>query len=108
MDISSDEFNPFSKKEISRHIGDFTPFMSGFFKEYCEYYSLRNFYLEEGPRSYRKVAEWIRLNYQPGEGLYDELSGNYEKYSGALDYMKKVHLPIQGPDFFGNFVHLLE
>jgi hypothetical protein len=107
MDVSRDEFNPFSEKEISRHIGDFTLFMTGLFKEYCEYHSIQKFYLEEGPRSYQKVAEWTRLNYEPGEGLYGELSENYEKYSGALDYMKKVQFPLRGPDCFGNFARLL-
>lgn len=107
LDFTGDEFNSFREKEILRHIGDFTLFMSGFFKEYCESNSLRGFYLQEGSRSYRKVAELIRLQYQPGQGLYGELSANYERYSGALDYMKKVHLPLNGPGHFRHFAHLL-
>ncbi|MDL1955707.1 MAG: hypothetical protein LWW95_01445 [Candidatus Desulfofervidus auxilii] len=79
----------FREREIKKHIGDYTLFMTGIFREYVKNQSFFQFYLEEGKRAYFYVFNFDRLAYVPGSYLFFELSKNFEFYSGALDYMKK-------------------
>lgn len=82
--------NPFYReREIKKHIGDYTLFMTGIFREYIERQSFLKFYLDEGKRAYFSVFNFDRLSYMPGSYLFFELARNFEFYSGALNYMKR-------------------
>jgi hypothetical protein len=86
-------FAPFREPEIRRHIGDYTLFMIGIFREHVERRASASFYVQEGKRAYRVVAEFERSALRPDARLFAALSTEFEGYAGALGYMKRVYLP---------------
>ncbi len=76
---------------VRKHIGDFTMFMSGIFREYVQKMGVLDFYVMEGSRSYRHVSEYAQKQYHESSKVFEELSRRFENYSGALDYLKKVY-----------------
>jgi hypothetical protein len=102
---------PFVKREreIRKYVGDYTLFMSGLFRSYIEKTGVLDYYLQEGRRSYWKVSELDLALYQTGFLLFQELSKNFEYYSGALDYMRKAFFtPHVGENPFGQFLRQVE
>ena len=78
------------EREIRKHIGDFTLFISGIFRDYVISGSYLNYYMDEGAKSYQFVS---RFDLERGRGnpiVFSKLSRNFEYYSGALDYMRRV------------------
>ena len=51
-DVDSPGFNPVRERELRRHIGDYTLFMTGIFRERVEHLSVTGYYIREGKRSY--------------------------------------------------------
>jgi hypothetical protein len=102
--------SPISKeREVRKYVGDYTLFMSGLFRTYIEQHGVLDYYLQEGRRSYWKVSEMDLALYQKGFLLFQELSKNFEHYSGALDYMRKAHFaPHPGEDPFAQFLRKIE
>jgi hypothetical protein len=97
------------EREIRKYVGDYTLFMSGLFRAYVEKHGVLDYYLQEGRRSYWKVSELDVARYQTGFLLFQELSKNFEYYSGALDYMRKAYFtPVGGKDPFGQFLRHVE
>ncbi|MEQ9617774.1 MAG: hypothetical protein RIG61_01200 [Deltaproteobacteria bacterium] len=87
------------EREVRKYVGDFTLFMSGVFRDYVNSGSYLQYYLNEGMKSYFLVS---RLDLEMGKGnpiMFSKLSREFEFYSGALDYMRKVYF---GPDQSGN------
>ena len=83
--------------------------MSGLFRSYSEKTGVLDYYFQEGSRSYWKVSELDLALYQTGFLLFQELSKNFEYYSGALDYMRKACFAAgPGEDPFGQFLHQVE
>jgi hypothetical protein len=83
--------NSDSERETRKHIGDFTLFMTGIFRDYMARRSYLRYYMNEGTKSYFLVS---RFDLQAGKGdpiMFSQLSHGFEFYSGALDYMKKVY-----------------
>jgi hypothetical protein len=78
------------EREMRRHVGDYTLFMTGLFREYVEAHSFLDFYLREGRGAYQDVFELDQILYRPKSLLYHDLSRNFEFYSGALTYMRKT------------------
>ncbi|UCE05392.1 MAG: hypothetical protein JSW07_17515 [bacterium] len=76
---------------VRKHIGDFTLFMSGIFREYVQRIGILDFYLLEGSRSYHHVFDFVRDQHPESAPVFHQLSQDFESYSGALDYMKKVY-----------------
>ncbi len=83
---------PERERSLRQHIGDYSLFMSGIFRVYIEKRGILDFYLSEGTRAYRKTAQLQRRLYQPGAGRFEMLADEFERISGALDYMRKVYL----------------
>jgi len=77
--------------EIYQHIGDYTLFMTGMFKEYVEKLGLVDFYLFEGKKSYEKAADIRGRLYEAGVMMLKELSHHLEFYVGALHFMKRTY-----------------
>jgi hypothetical protein len=97
------------EREIRKYVGDYALFMSGLFRTAIDRRGVLHYYLQEGQRSYRKVSELDLALYQTGFLLFQELSKNFEYYSGALDYMRKAYFaPAPGEDPFGQFLRNLE
>ena len=97
------------ERELRQYVGDYTLFMSGVFRSYIEKTGVLDYYLQEGRRSYWKVSEMDLSLYRTGFLLFQELSKNFEYYSGALDYMRKsCFAPSAGENSFGQFLNQVE
>ena len=83
--------SPVWERTVRQHIGDYTMFMVGIFRENVERRGVISYYMTEGPKAYRSVSELDRLLYRPGAALFEKLSRDFEYLTGALTYMKKVH-----------------
>ena len=79
------------ERDVRQHIGDYALFMSGIFRGYVERHEFLGFYLEAGEQAYRETAKLDRQLYRPGAACFDALAGDFERLSGALDYMRKVY-----------------
>lgn len=98
----------YREREIKKHIGDYTLFMTGIFREYIERQSFLKFYLDEGKRAYFSVFNLDRFGYMPGSYLFFELAKDFEFYSGALNYMKRTFFKEStGPEPFTDFSYQL-
>lgn len=97
------------EREFRKYVGDYTLFMSGLFRTHVEQHGVLDYYFSEGRRSYMKVSELDVALYHTGFLLFQELSKNFEYYSGALDYMRKAYFtPSPGEDPFGQFLRNVE
>jgi hypothetical protein len=98
----------YREREIKKHIGDYSLFMTGIFREYVERQYFLRFYLEEGRKAYFSVFNFDRFGYVPGSYLFFELAKDFEFYSGALNYMKKTFFKeSKAPDPFTEFSYQL-
>jgi hypothetical protein len=90
-------FHPEREVTVRRHIGDYTLFMTGIFRERVERIASTGFYVSQGKRAYRFVSEHDRAGASPalrsGGPLYGRLAERFERYAGALEYARKVHFP---------------
>lgn len=88
-------FRPEREVTVRRHIGDFTLFMTGIFRERVESTSSTSYYVVQGTRAYRFVSEHDRASARPGERaaapVYRRLADRFEVYARALDYARRVH-----------------
>jgi hypothetical protein len=91
-DLSGPGFDPSREVHLRRHMGDFTLFMTGLFREHVERMAARDYYEREGRRAYRFVAETGRARGAADAALFRRLADRFEHYAGALTYMRKVHL----------------
>jgi hypothetical protein len=93
------------EREMRKYIGDFTLFMTGIFRDYIVRGSYLRYYINEGTRSYFLVS---KFDLETGRGdpiMFSRLSHEFEFYSGALDYMRKVYFqPGKSGDPFSDFV----
>ena len=97
------------ERRLRKYLGDYTLFMSGFFRSHVESGGYLNYYLKEGSRSYWKVSEVDLSLYRTGFLLFQELSEKFEYFSGALDYMHKAYFaasPKEDP--FSGFLKQIE
>ncbi len=87
----SPDFNPEAEQAIRRHIGDYTLFMTGVFREHVERLAVTGYYQHEGRSAYRLVSETARAGGKPDAPLFRRLSDRFEQYAGALSYARKVY-----------------
>jgi hypothetical protein len=85
-------FDPFRERDVRRHIGDYTLFMTGVFREHVERRASTGFYVREGKRAYQVVADFQRSALQPDARLFAVLAERFEGYATALAYLKRVYL----------------
>jgi hypothetical protein len=97
-DLGSGEFNPSQERVLRRHIGDYTLFMTGIFRDHVERLAVTGYYEHEGRRAYRFVSETARVDGQPEAPLFRRLSERFEHYSGALGYARKVYFRAEAWD----------
>ena len=76
---------------MRRHIGDYTMFMTGCFRERVERMAGTGYYVDQGRRAYRFVSEHARVRAGAGAPPYRRLAEHFERYAGALDYTRRVH-----------------
>ena len=78
------------ERDFCQHMGDYILFMSGLFREYVEGHGFLNYYMEEGPRAYRRVWEVEQGLFRPTSRLFERLWQRFEFNAGALHYMRKT------------------
>lgn len=88
-------FAPEREVTVRRHIGDYTLFMLGVFRERVEHVASSGYYVMQGTRAYRFVSEHDRASGRPlraaGGPLFARLADRFEGYARALDYTRRVH-----------------
>jgi len=97
-------------RALRKYVADYALFMSGLFRTHVERRGALDYYLREGQRSYWAVSELDLSLYRTGFLLFQQLSKNFEYYSGALDYMRKAYFtPRPGGDSpFATFLREVE
>ena len=88
-------FQPEREVAVRRHIGDYTLFMIGVFRERVERTAATDYYVVQGKSAYRFVSEHDRASARPtapgSASLYRRLADRFEHYAGVLDYARRVH-----------------
>jgi hypothetical protein len=87
----SPHFKPEYELTVRQHIGDYTLFMTGVFRERVERLSSTGYYISQGKRAYRFVSEHARARAAGGTPPFRRLAERFESYAGALDYARRVH-----------------
>lgn len=104
----SSQFNPNDEREIRRHVGDYTMFMTGIFREYVSAIRVLDLYIKQGELAYLGVSELDEIAERHTAPLFRRLFREFERLSGALDYMKKVYFrPDIQPGEFRNLIDRL-
>ena len=88
------------EREIQKHVGDYILFMTGIFIEYTNRLFITSYYFEEGARAYWSVSEIDRARFHPESYLFRELSTRFERYVGALNYLRSLFFRDTGGDPF--------
>jgi len=96
-DVDSPEFAPEREQALRRHVGDYTLFMTGIFRDHVQRLDVAGLYEAEGRRAYRFVSETARAQGDPDAPLYRRLAERFEHFSGALCYMRKVYFQDRSP-----------
>ena len=77
---------------MRRHIGDYTLFMTGIFREHVERLGRHELLRARGPpRVPLRVGDGPRGGPSPTPPLFRRLSDRFEHYAGALTYARKVY-----------------
>jgi hypothetical protein len=87
----SPAFRPEREVSVRRHIGDFTLFMTGIFRERVERTASAGYYIAEGKRAYLFVSEHARAVRPAPAPPFRRLADRFESYARALDYARRVH-----------------
>jgi len=84
-------FRPEHEVTVRRHIGDYTLFMTGVFRERVERTASMSYYVSEGKRAYRFVSEHDRARSGRERAPYRRLAERFEGYMRALDYARHTY-----------------
>ncbi len=96
-------------RALRKYVADYALFMSGLFRTHVERRGALGYYMEEGQRSYWEVSELDLTLYKTGFLFFQQLSKNFEFYSGALDYMRQAYFtPKPGESPFAMFLRQVE
>ncbi|BAU47092.1 hypothetical protein SVA_0511 [Sulfurifustis variabilis] len=81
------------ESSIVRHIGDYTLFMTGLFRERVEARGELDYYTAHGRTAFWRSADFeINPNRRR---LYRQLYQDFEPISDILDYLRRVQFPLQ-------------
>ena len=84
-------WQPEHEVNVRRHIGDYTLFMMGVFRERVERVASTRYYIAHGQHAYRFVSEHARARGTDPAPPYRRLAERFEHFAGALDYARRVH-----------------
>lgn len=82
------------ERAIAQHIGDYTLFMSGLFRERLKARGELAYYVAHG-----RSAFWRSADYEPNPSrrqTYRRLYHDFSPISDILDYLRRVQLPMHG------------
>ena len=77
---------------ILRHLGEYTLFMSGLFRERLKARGELDYYLAHGSSAYWRCADY-ELNPRQRQ-VYWHLHSDFGRISGTLDHMRREQLPL--------------
>ncbi len=90
---------------ILRHLGEYTLFMSGLFRERLTARGELNYYLAQGASAYGQCADY---ELQPGRRqLFRRLHTNFGRIADTLDDMRRTRLPLSLPPTAENLMAVL-
>lgn len=94
-DPAGGHFEPEHELAVRRHIGDYTLFMTGLFRERVERTAGTRYYVTQGKRAYQFVSEHQRATAATTAGRppFRRLAERFEHYASALDYARRAHFP---------------
>ncbi len=96
------------EREVHRHIGDFTLFMTGLFPECLSYIKASGLihhkdflvdYVKAGKRSYGIVASFQQGDFKETPALFQKLSANFELCVTGLGFVRLNLERMQDPSF---------
>jgi hypothetical protein len=90
-DPAGGHFEPERELAVRQHIGDYTLFMTGLFRERVERMAGTRYYVSQGKRAYQFVSEHQRAMGTATRPPFRRLAERFEHYAGALDYARRVH-----------------
>jgi len=82
------------ERAVMRHLGDYTLFMSGLFRERLKARGELNYYVANGRSAFLRSAD-----YEPNPArrrTYRQLYQDFNPISDMLDYLRRVQLPLNG------------
>lgn len=92
-------------RSILRHLGEYTLFMSGFFRERLTVRGELDYYLAQGANAYGQCADG---ELHPGRRhLFQRLHDNFVRVADALDEMRRARFPLRVPATAENMVAAL-
>jgi hypothetical protein len=84
------------ERMITRHIGEYTLFMSGLFRERVQARGQLNYYFAHGSSAYWQCADGEPNNYR--QRVYRRLHYSFAQVSNVLDYVRRKQLPTNQSD----------
>jgi hypothetical protein len=90
--LGSSGFDPARELALRAALGDYALFVSGFFWERVRDAGMTRQFVRVGRQSYRFVAGHERTRSRARERLYGTLAELFERYAGALTYLREVYL----------------
>lgn len=88
------------ERAIMRHIGDYTLFMSGLFRERLTARGELGYYVAHGRSAFQRSADY-EVN-PARRHTYRQLSENFSPISDHLDHLRNAQLPLRGRSASGN------
>lgn len=90
------------RRSILRHLGEYTLFMSGLFRERLRARGELNYYLAQGASAYWQCAD---IEPQPGpRQLFRRLHSDFARISDTLDDMRSTRFPLPRPPTAANML----
>src|SRR6266566_9989828 len=82
-------------RSIQRHLGEYTLFMSGLFRERLSARGELNYYLAQGAGAYAQCADFEAQTGQ--RALFRRLHQNFTRIADTLDDMRRSRFPLRMP-----------
>ncbi len=95
LETGQDERSRTRSRALHKYVADYALFMSGLFRTHVQQSGALDLYFHEGQRAYWAVSELDLTRFHTGFLFFQQLSKNFEHYSGALDYMRKAYFAPQ-------------
>jgi len=84
---------PSRRRFIQRHLGEYTLFMSGIFRDRLKARGELNYYLAHGSSAYWRCAD-AEINPRNRQ-VYRHLHQNFDRISNTLDFMRREQFPLR-------------
>lgn len=87
-----DERNRARAEALTRHLGEYALFMSGFFRDRLTRRGELNYYLARGASAYWQCADHER--HPPRRQVFRRVHENFSRIANTIDHMRRAQLPL--------------